>query len=532
MVKKAHIILFFCLTHLAFAQQKPNVLWLDLEDLSPILAAYGDSTVSTPNIDRLSKEGITFTKAYATVGVCAPSRASIITGMFPVAIGAHNMRITAKSNYPSVLGYEVVPPADVRCFPDILRENGVFTSCSKKTDYQFSPSPFTWDEFPKNEETDRYVFDMPQPFFKQINFWETHESQIWSWCRQNVPLTVDTAKVKLPPYLPKTIGTKLDWATQYNNLKFTDAKIGKILAELEKKGILNNTIIIFTGDHGNGLPRSKRSVYESGVRVPMIVRFPDKRMAGTYSNDLVYLMDLGPTILSFYNLSTPGHMHGRDIVGKYKPKEARKYAYFSADRFDECTDIIRAVTDGRYRYIRNFQPQKPQFLNLVFRKAQDGVKDLYKFDSLGLLNETQATVMRKTKPVEELFDTQNDPHETSNIAHKAEMQAKLAEMRAALDQWLRETKDMGFIPENEIANTFWPGLKQPTTATPKIKIQKNQATATVKTEGATIGYKNRNADSWKIYKGTLELKKGDSLYLAAHRLGWKTSEVLRMKIDK
>jgi arylsulfatase A-like enzyme len=202
-------------------QRMPNVLWLDLEDLSPILSLYGDSTIETPNIDRLAREGVTFTNAYATVGVCAPSRASIITGMFPVAIGAHNMRIQAKNAYAAqgVPEYEVVPSANVRCFPDLLREKGVYTICSKKTDYQFSPSPFTWDLFEKNDETDRYQFNYPQPFFKQINFWETHESQIWDWCRQHVPMLIDSSKVKVPPYLPQTPGTRMDWITQYNTLK-------------------------------------------------------------------------------------------------------------------------------------------------------------------------------------------------------------------------------------------------------------------------------------------------------------------------
>src|SRR6478735_8422483 len=198
-------------TSFSFAQNQPNVLWLDFEDLSPIIAAYGDSTISTPNIDRLVKEGVTFKKAYTCVPVCAPTRASLITGMFPTSIGAHNMRIQAVNKYPNVPNYEVVPPAYVRCYPDILRENGIYTSCSKKTDYQFSPSPFTWDEIPLNEETDRYIFPKEKPFFKQLNFWETHESQIWSWCRQNVPLTVDTSKVKVPPYLPQTATMKLDW---------------------------------------------------------------------------------------------------------------------------------------------------------------------------------------------------------------------------------------------------------------------------------------------------------------------------------
>lgn len=511
------------------AQNRPNVLWLDLEDISPIMAAYGDSTVKTPNIDRLCNEGITFTNAYATVGVCAPSRASIITGMFPTAIGAQHMRVEPKSKFVDIPKYEVVPPPAVRCFTDILRENGIYTICSNKTDYQFSASPFSWDEFAKNDETDRYIFNMPKPFFKQINFWETHESQIWGWCRQNVPLKVDTSKVKIPPYLLQTPAMKLDIATEYNNLLFVDAKIGRIISELEKNSLLNNTIIILSGDHGTGLPRAKRTVYESGVKVPLIVRFPDKRMAKTYNNDLVYLMDLGATILSFYNIPTPNYMHGHDIIGKFKPQVPRKYAFFSADRFDDQYDLIRAVTNGRYKYIRNYQPQKKQFMDIGFRKEMQGVKELYYFDSLGLLTPAQATVMRKFKPTEELFDLQNDPYELTNLANHPEMAAVISELRGALDEWLRNTRDWGFTNEFEMANVFWPNKQQPVTATPTISATKNKVSLNCTTEGATVGYKFKKSDKWKIYTHGIAVKKGDSLYVAAHRLGFKTSDIVGIK---
>jgi N-sulfoglucosamine sulfohydrolase len=511
------------------AQKTPvkyNVLWLDMEDLSPHLACYGDSTIQTPNIDRLAKEGVIFTKAYACAGVCAPSRVSIITGMYPTALGAHNMRVLAEHKYPNVPKYEVVPPAEVRCFPDILREYGVYTIASKKSDYQFSPSPFTWDELTKNDEVDRYQIPVQRPFFKQINFWETHESQIWSWMRENVPLKVDTSKVKVPPYLPQTPTMKLDWAAQYNNLLFTDAKIGKIIKALEDAGQLDKTIIVLSGDHGDGLPRSKRTVYESGVRVPLIVRFPDMKMAGKRIEDLVYLMDLGPTILSFYNISIPGYMNGRNVFADNQ--EARTFAFFSADRFDDKYDIIRAVTDGKYKYIRNFQPQKPPFMNLAFRKAQAGVRELYLQDSLGKLNEIQQLTMRKTKPMEELYDLQNDPFEIRNLAQKSGNEQILIKLRTVLDNWMRETKDLGFTPENELAEMFWPNGKQPLTALPSIEKNGKQTSLSCTTPGATIGYRTKAKDPWKIYSKSVEISPKDSLYVMAHRLGFRTSETVKL----
>ena len=506
-------------------QRMPNVLWLDLEDLSPILSMYGDSTIETPHIDRLAREGVTFTNAYATVGVCAPSRASIITGMYTTAFGAHNMRITATNAYGPK--YEVVPPAEVRCYPDLLREKGVYTICSKKTDYQFRSSPFTWDQFDKNDENDRYQFNYPQPFFKQMNFWETHESQIWDWCRQNVPILIDSSRVKTPPYLPNTPGTRMDWITQYNNLKFVDNKIGRILEALEKTGILENTIIIFTGDHGNGLPRSKRTVYESGVKVPMIIRLPNKRMAGTRVDELASLMDLGPTILSMYGIPTPNNMHGRDLLGAFRPATPRQHLFFSADRFDDQYDLIRAVSNGRFKYIRNFQPQKPQFANLAFRKKQQGVRDLYLLDSLQQLDAAAQTVMRKTKPTEELFDIMNDPHELHNLAGDPRYQQVLQQLRLTLDRWMQDTRDMGFTPEKEIAETFWPGGIQPVTAAPEVQISGGTVALTCRTPGATIGYRINGQQGWTIYTHPLAVKKGDSVEVMAHRLGYKSSEVLK-----
>jgi N-sulfoglucosamine sulfohydrolase len=531
MNKTFRTILFqlFLLTtiHAAIAQSSLNVVWLDFEDLSPIFPVYGDSTIETPNIDRIAQDGIVFKKAFTTVPVCAPTRSSIITGMFPTSIGSHNMRIQAKNKYTSIPNYEVVPPDYVRCFPDILRENGIYTISSKKADYQFAVSPLTWDVYPANDSTDRYKFPKDKPFFKQINFWETHESQIWSWCRKNLPLSVDTSRVIVPPYLPQTVTNKLDWATQYNNLKYCDGIVGKILDTLEKNGLLKNTIIILSGDHGNGLPRSKRSLHNSGVRVPLIIRFPDKRHAGSVNNDLVYLMDLGPTILSFYNIPVPAHLHGRNIFDTKAAK--RDYVFFSADRFDETVDMLRAVSDGRYKYIRNYQPQKPQFLNNTYRKSQEGVKELYRLDSLGKLNPVQAALMRKTKPAEELYDTQNDPYEINNIAGNSELQDKLIELRAALDQWIRETGDLGFTPEQDIAKAFWPDMKQPQAEKPQVSVVKNKVTLTTNTKGATIGYRTKPSDPWKIYTKPFELKKGETLYVIAHRLGWKTSEVVEVK---
>jgi arylsulfatase A-like enzyme len=448
--------------------------------------------------------------------------------MFPASIGAHNMRIGAKNAYASsgVPEYEVVPPPEVRCFPDQLRENGVYTVCGNKTDYQFAPSPFTWDIFERDTDSARNRFNYPQPFFKQVHFGETHESQIW--LRKNEPLLIDSSRVNIPPYLPQTAGTRRDWITQYNNLKFVDEKIGKILESLEKAGLLQHTIIIFTGDHGNGLPRSKRTVYESGVKVPMIIRFPDKRMAGTRNNDLAYLMDLGPTILSIYGMATPKHMHGRDLLGKHKPSKRRQHLFFSSDRYDVSYDMIRAVSNGTFKYIRNFEPRKPQFMDVNYRKKQEGVQDLYRLDSLTQLNTYAQTVMRKTKPTEELYDIVNDPYELNNLANDIKHRAIRTELKMTLDDWMQNISDWGYTPEKDIAAAFWPGGVQPITAIPEIKASGEKLSLSCPTPGATIGYKVNDQKGWTIYTQPIALKKGDTMVVMAHRLGFKSSEIAKL----
>jgi protein-tyrosine-phosphatase len=259
----------------------------------------------------------------------------------------------------------------------------------------------------------------------------------------------------------------------------------------------------------------------------MIIRFPDKRQAGTRYEEPAYLMDLGPTILSMYGIAIPANMHGRDLLGRFRPTAPRPYLFFTADRFDDQYDLIRAVSNGQYKYIRNFQPHKPQFLNLAFRKRQDGVMDLYRLDSLGQLSPDAQTVMRKTKPTEELFHIVNDPHELNNLAKDSRYQAVLQELKLALDQWMQEVRDLGFTPEKEIADRCWPGGQQPVTANPEIRIQSGRVHLACTSSGATIGYKINQQAGWTIYTQPFSVKKGDSIEVMAHRLGYKSSAVVK-----
>lgn len=524
------------------AKEKWNVLSIVLEDMSCKLAAYGDSTISTPNIDRLSKEGITFDNAYACVGVCAPSRAGIITGMFPTAIGAHNMLIVTESskNEYQVPMYEAVPPADVRCFTEFLRAKGVYCENQDKTDYQFVAPATAWDatkKLPNHQDAALYAdFPVQEPFYKVINFWQTHESQLFpnGWMRNNITISFDSSKVKVPPYLPNTAKVRSDIAHQYNNLKAIDEHVGVILDGLEKKGLLDHTIVLFYTDHGDGLPRAKRTVYESGVKVPLMVRFPDKRMAGSRNKDFIYLMDIGPTVLSMYNISIPGYMHGKDFLFDQKSTHTREYMMYSADRFDAGYDMIRAIRYKQYKYIRNFQPQKPQFLDLEFRRSQFTAQELYRLEAEGKLDAVQQQVMPKTKPAEELFDLDKDPFEIKDISKNPENALILKKMRMALDSFQRATGDMGFVPEKDLAELFWPKGEQPQTKEAQLKIENSKALISCETPGASIGVKYNNNSAWTVYTSNMPLPaKADSLYVLTHRIGYKPNiQSIKIKSKK
>lgn len=245
---------------------QPNILWLSCEDISPYLEMYGDSTIKTPNLDRLAKEGILFENCFATTGQSAPSRHSIITGMHSTCTSGSNMRTGGKQF-----------PDDIKCFPLYLQEAGYYCTNNFKTDYNFSIPEHAslWNDLSKTAHWKNRPAD--KPFFAVFNRHETHESHI----KQDKPLRVDPKNVKVPPYYPDTEKVRKDIARNYTNIIELDSIIGDYLTELEQAGLLESTIIVFWSDHGGPMPRGKREIHESGIRVPMIIRLPNKQFAGT-----------------------------------------------------------------------------------------------------------------------------------------------------------------------------------------------------------------------------------------------------------
>jgi N-sulfoglucosamine sulfohydrolase len=534
-------------SHTLAQARRPNILWISTEDMSPDLGCYGDSYAITPNVDRLAAQGVRYTNAFATAPVCAPSRSAIITGMYPTTIGSMHMRSKA------------VAPAGVKAFTEYLRAAGYYCSNNSKTDYNFEAPPAhrppdtVWDESSDKAHW-RNRSDKSQPFFAVFNITVTHESQARApeaqYKRNTARLTPeqfhDPAKAKLPPYYPDTPLVRKDWARYYDNITAMDYLVADILKQLEDDGLANDTIVFFWGDHGRGLPRAKRFVYDSGLRVPLIVRWPGQIQSGTVNDELVCLFDLGPTALSLAGAPIPAHMQAQAILGSQK-KPPRQYAFAHRDRMDESYDTMRSVMSKRYHYIRNFHPDRPYAQYIDYLEEMPTMKEwrrLYK-DHLNALNANygkalnpaQLRFMAPEKPLEELYDLTADPHEINNLATSPRHQAILKQMRAALDKWRKDTKDLGLMPEMELRERMRPGGVWQKVAAPTVSDSHDGSSVKVKlastTEGASIAYTTDTGEKphWLLYTGELTLKRPATLRVKACRLGYLDSEEVIKKYD-
>jgi N-sulfoglucosamine sulfohydrolase len=506
---------------------KPNILWLVAEDLSPFLPFYGDHTIETPHLSRLASEGVCFDYFYTPAPVCAPARASIAMGMYPTRIAAGHMRTGGQQQYlpQGLQPYEAMPPAGSRMMSEWLRMEGYYCTNNAKEDYQFNKTPTAWDE--SSNQAHWRNRQPGQPFFAVFNFGVTHESQIW--VKENDPWQIDsTLQVPVPPYLPDTKVGQRDIRRMYSNIAEMDRQVGEILRQLEEDGLLDSTVILWYSDHGGPLPRQKRMLYDSGLKAPMIVRFPGKQYAGNRDSRLVSFLDLAPSVLSLAGIPPKDYMDGRDVLGNHQPSAERKYLHAAADRFDAETDCNRAVRDKRYKYIRYYYPEKPMFLHSAYRDQQPLMRELYRLRDIDSLTDAQKLWFRAQKPPFEFFDVENDPHELNNLADNPDYAGKIQELSDEMDRWLEDIDDTGIIPEAELLAKLWPGGTQPVTGNPEVIMVENQVTIRCATEGASIGYKLMNDGvepaAWQVYTGPFETKGNQQIKVVAHRLGYLRSE--------
>ncbi len=429
----------------AAADTKPNIVWIVSEDISPNLGCYGDPDAHTPNLDAFAKQGARFTRAFTHAPVCAPSRSGLITGQYPTTLGSHHMRSKLTKT----------PPV----FPDELKKAGYTVYWPGKTDFNFDV-PKGWVDSVENWMQKPEV--LKPPFFAYFNIGVTHESQAraskFQYAKNTARLKPaerhDPLKVRLPPYYPDTPEVRDCVAAYHDNLTAADYTVGDILKTLDDRKLSDNTIVFFFGDHGWGLSRGKRWPYDSGTRVPLLVRWPGHIKPGSVRDDLVAFVDFAPTILHIAGAAVPKRMQGQPFLLASPRLELlpRKYAFSARDRMDETHDRVRSVRNERYRYVRNYHPELPYFQYINYMDEMPIMRTWRRLAFEGTLNKTQMLFMSRTKPKEELYDLESDPHEINNIANaeSAAVQKVRKELSDALDKWVKDTADLGEVPEKEL----------------------------------------------------------------------------------
>lgn len=439
-------------------QKTPNILWIIAEDMGPEIGCYGHPEVFTPHLDRIAREGVLYTNAYTTAAVCSPSRSAFMTGMYQTSIGAHNHRSHRDDGY--------LLPEGIKVITDILRAGGYFTGNivdlsgnndeefyrgTGKTDWNFTYSGKVSD---KPFDTDRWSdLRSRQPFYAQINFPESHRGDSWDTAHEHLGKRADPSKVRIPPYYPDHEITRRVWAQYLNAVMAFDKKVGYILDKLEMENLLENTVVVVFGDNGRAMVRSKQWPYESGLHVPLLIRWPANFPSptgftpGEKDSRLLSIIDLSATTLSIAGINPPMMMQGRVFLGE-NAAPPREFLFGGRDRGDETVDRIRTVRDKRFRYIRNYYPDRP-FLQLNrYKEWSYPVLGLMRsLHEEGELDEIQEYLFNPTRPSEELYDLENDPYEIDNLAASPEYSGLKQHLAAVLDTWIMETNDQGRFPE-------------------------------------------------------------------------------------
>lgn len=518
---------------IVFAQQTakpnpPNIVWIVCEDLSPQhLESYGGTGGKTPFLNALAAESVQYNQVFATAGVCAPSRAALITGAYQTSIGAMHMRTLAPSAAaldaypPGFKGYSTLLPEGMRTYPELLRSAGYYTSNNSKEDYQFESPVTMWDDSSVKAHY-RNRPDSTQPFFSIFNFTISHESQVWM--REHEELLVEPEEVSVPPVYPDDSLTRRVLARFITNAMRMDKQVGEVVAQLKEDGLYENTIIFFFSDHGDGMPYFKRELYDRGLRAPLLIKAPFLK-AGSQSNELISFVDFAPTLLSLAGIPIPESMQGQAFLGPQKSATPRKYSFAARDRMDSEYDRVRAVTDGEFKYIRNYMPEKPNYQNIQYRLQNPLMIHLLELNSKGLLNANQARWFAPTKPAEELYDTKADPWEFKNLIGNPLYEEKLRELRKAHEDWVLTYGDLGALVEMDMIRNWWGGKDSPPVTSPaESTYEGGKISLKSSTPGASFGYRKSKNEPWKIYSNPFDAAPGDTILVNTYRIGFKASE--------
>jgi len=417
---------------------QPNILWITSEDNGPHLGCYGDRFADTPNLDALAARSLLYQTCWSTAPVCAPARTTIISGIYPTSSGGQHMRSMTRL------------PDGFQMYPQLLRAAGYYCTNNSKEDYNLEKVGTVWDESSRKAHWKNR--QSGQPFFAIFNHTISHESKIRTRPHKAVH---DPAQVRVPAYQPDTPEVRQDWAQYYDRVTEMDALCGQNLRELEQAGLTEDTIVFYYGDHGSGMPRSKRWPYNSGLHVPLIVHIPEKFKhlrpadygSGGRTDRLVGFIDLAPTVLSLCGIEPPAAMQGHAFAGPHvQPPQPFVHGY--RGRMDERYDMVRTVRDQDFVYIRNYMPHKiyGQYIQYMFQTPTTRIWK-QRFDD-GQLNAAQSRFWR-TKPAEELYDLRIDPDEVNNLADSPEHRETLQRLRQAQEALALRIRDVGFLPEGE-----------------------------------------------------------------------------------
>ncbi len=530
----------------AYSQIQPNILWIVTEDISPTLSMYGDSTAKTPNLDALAAHSIIYQNAFSVVGVCGPSRSSIITGMYPTSIGTMHMRTAndisshGKREYDvktgrkdingnEIIEYSTVLPEKIKCFTEYLRAAGYFCTNNQKTDYQFAAPLSAWDQ---NNNKAHWKNRPPnKPFFSVININETHESMLWN---NKEKLTVDPEKVVIPPYLVDSKIQRNDLARHYSNIEIMDAKIGSIIKELKEDGLYDNTIIFFYSDHGGPMIRQKRETNDRGMKIPFMVK-PLNSHNSKFDSRLISLVDLPPTLLSICSIKIPKYMDGIAFMAS-KSAKPRKYVFGSGDRFDEFTDRTRAIRTDSFLYVRNYFPNLPSYKDLAYRKNIPSMNELLQLHKKNKLNPMQDAWFNP-KNAEEIYAVYADPYNVNNLATNKNYTKKLKELSKLFDAHLSKYKDLAQLGEKDMVLKMWPNNIQPQTSRTVLKYKNGIVSASCQSPGASISYilsdepvtKLDRDQNWQLYTKPIKATKGKYITFVSERIGYKTSDLASIR---
>ena len=527
------VLIFFNCKDLNESSTLPNILWLVAEDQSPeFFSMYGNDMISLPNLEKLTRDGTIYTNAYAPVPVCAPSRSALITGMYPSSIGTHNMRTYnafKEVNEPSlnIPSYSPILPEGVKMFTEYLRKVGYYCTNNSKEDYNFKTLPSAWDESGKKA----HWKNRPKgtPFFSIFNFGITHESQIWK--QSEKPLLVDPSKLIVPPIFPDNHIIRRDLAINFSNLIRLDKQVGNILNELKNSGLYDNTLIFFYSDHGGPFPRHKRALYETGIKVPLIIKMPKKTDVKKHEDRFVSFIDYAPTLLSFIGIKPPEIMQGNAFLGKYKSDDP-SFVFTTSDRYDEKIDKLRAIRYSKYKYIRNFNPYISNAIEVSYREQMPMMQNMREKWKSNNLPKNISRWFETPKPKEELYDITIDPYELNNLAKNPSLKDTLFFLRNKLDQWIEETGDLGVFTEKEILKSFFPNGKPPKLSSLSYEIEDGLIILTHPNKGSSIIWQKADdkSRSWNIYDKPLSSEL--QIVAKAVRIGYDSSEVLKINWPK